>query len=160
MGNAACVICGSPLREEIDKRDKTWKADRTIQWARKHGVKISRVTLARHRTDHNNARSVGKSVNKSQLEPSKSTGAEPSAKTSNHLSGPTDMLILDTVCDQAFKKLKDGEYDLKLESAFKAIEIKHKIADESRSEKLLLEILAEIRADELKNKKSDRLLEI
>jgi hypothetical protein len=154
MGDSACAICESPLRNEIDKKDETWKADRTIRWAKKHGVKINRTTLARHRADHNNARSAGKSKDKAQSKLSKSKSAKPTASLSNDLSVPTDMLFLDAVRDQVFKRLKNGDYDLKLESAFKAIEIKYRIADESRNEKLLLEILAEIRADELNRSKS------
>ena len=159
MGNSACAICDSPLRTEIDKKDATLNADQTIRWAKEHGVKINRTTLARHRANHNNAHSAGKAENKSRSRSSKSKAAKPTAEIPNNRSAPTDLLFLDTVRDQVFKRLESGDYDLKLESAFKAIEIKYKIADESRNEKLLLEILAEIRADELKSKKSTQLVE-
>jgi hypothetical protein len=160
MGNSACAICESALRHEIDKKDETWKADRTIRWARRHGVKINRTTLARHRADHKNSTSAGKAEKKPQSRSSKSKSTKQTVRTSNDLSGPTDLLFLDTIRDQVFKRLQNGDYDLKLESAFKAIEIKHKIADESKNEQLLLEILAEIRADELRQKKSAQLAEI
>lgn len=158
---SACAICESALRTEIDKKDLTWNADRTIQWARKRGVKISRTILARHRTDHNakpaNETEPGRISNEP---PSKSAGKSPAEKILNTIEGPTDLLLLDTVRDEVFKKLKRGELDLKLDSAFKAIEIKHKIADESKNEKLLLEILAEIRADELRRKKTPQSIDV
>jgi hypothetical protein len=45
----------------------------------------------------------------------------------------------------------DGELELKLDSGFKAIELKYKIEDMSESEKLMLEILNELRGQELRN---------
>jgi hypothetical protein len=62
----------------------------------------------------------------------------------------TDQLLLDTVRDRVYQKLINNEIELDLGDGFKAIEIKHKIAEESQNEKLLLEILNEIRAEELK----------
>ncbi len=61
----------------------------------------------------------------------------------------TDQLLLDTVRDQVYQKLVSGEINLGLSDGFKAIEIKHKIAEGSQNEKLLLEILSEIRSQEL-----------
>ncbi len=61
----------------------------------------------------------------------------------------SDQLLLDTVRDMVYKKLVDGEIELKIDSAFKAIEIKQKISEGSQNEKLLLEILSEIRKEEL-----------
>ena len=61
----------------------------------------------------------------------------------------SDHLFLDTIRDMVYEKLLAGEMELKVDSAFKAIEIKHKIAEESQNEKLLLEILNEIRSEEL-----------
>jgi hypothetical protein len=61
----------------------------------------------------------------------------------------TDQLLLDMVRDQVYHKLVNGEISLGLGDGFKAIEIKHKIAEESQNEKLLLEILNEIRTQEL-----------
>ncbi|HBC47818.1 MAG TPA: hypothetical protein DEO84_03550 [candidate division Zixibacteria bacterium] len=61
----------------------------------------------------------------------------------------TDQLLLDTVRDKVYEKLISGEIKLDLGDGFKAIEIKHKIAEESQNEKLLLEILNEIRSQEL-----------
>jgi hypothetical protein len=61
----------------------------------------------------------------------------------------TDQLLLDAVRDQVYKKLVNGEIELDIGDGFKAIEIRHKIAEESQNEKLLLEILNEIRSEEL-----------
>jgi hypothetical protein len=61
----------------------------------------------------------------------------------------SDQLLLDTVRDKVYQKLLDGEIKLDLGDGFKAIEIKHKIGEESQTEKLLLEILNEIRSQEL-----------
>jgi hypothetical protein len=61
----------------------------------------------------------------------------------------TDQLLLDTVRDRVYEKLISGEIKLDLGDGFKAIEIKHKIAEESQNEKLLVEILNEIRSQEL-----------
>jgi len=71
--------------------------------------------------------------------------------TKSRVAGVSDTLFLDTVRDMVYQKLLSGEMELKLESGFKAIEIKSKIAEESQNEKLLLEILSEIRSEELKN---------
>lgn len=66
----------------------------------------------------------------------------------------TDLDFLDTVKESVYKKLVDGELDLKIESGFKAIELKNKISETSENERLLLEILSEIRSDELNKIKS------
>ena len=66
----------------------------------------------------------------------------------------TDLEFLDTVKESVYKKLVDGELDLKIESGFKAIELKNKISETSENERLLLEILSEIRSDELGKTKS------
>jgi hypothetical protein len=65
----------------------------------------------------------------------------------------TDQLLLNAVRDQVYQKLIGGEISPGLGDCFKAIEIKHKISEESQNEKHLLEILNEIRAEELKKKK-------
>jgi hypothetical protein len=75
----------------------------------------------------------------------------------NPQSPVDDQLFLDTVRDMVYRKLLSGEMELKLDSAFKAIEIKHKIMEETQNEKLLLEILEEIRAEELARKKQDAI---
>jgi hypothetical protein len=70
----------------------------------------------------------------------------------------TDQLLLDSVRDQVYMKLVSGEINLSLGDGFKAIEIKHKISEESQNEKLLLEILNEIRAEELEKKKPEEVV--
>jgi hypothetical protein len=151
MGDSACTICESPLRTEIEKKDTAWKADKTIQWARKHGLRISRFSLARHRTNHTSYLKNNKKCKPpGEIVESPARTKEVGGDTSVSPNRVSDLEFLDSVRDRVYEKLKQGEFDLKIESAFKAIEIKHKISDESQNEKLLLEILAEIRTDELK----------
>lgn len=61
----------------------------------------------------------------------------------------SDLEFLDTVKESVYRKLLDNELDLKIDSGFKAIELKNKISETSENERLLLEILSEIRSDEL-----------
>ena len=61
----------------------------------------------------------------------------------------TDELLLNAVRDAVYGKLTEGKLELEINSAFKAIELKYKIAEQSQSEKLMLEILDEIRGQEL-----------
>jgi hypothetical protein len=66
----------------------------------------------------------------------------------------TDLEFLDTVKETVYRKLLDNELELKIDSGFKAIELKNKISETSENEKLLLEILSEIRTQELGKSKS------
>ena len=52
METAACAICASPLRAEIEKKDIPGKSAEAISWARKQGVNISKFSLAKHRANH------------------------------------------------------------------------------------------------------------
>jgi hypothetical protein len=61
----------------------------------------------------------------------------------------TDELLLNAVRDAVYGKLKEGALELEIGSAFKAIEIKHKIGEQSQTEKMMVEILNEIRSQEL-----------
>jgi len=137
------------LKSEIEKYDRLWKADRTIRWARENGVRINRVILAAHRKNHLDIPS------RDEIKPPESN---PAASTmpvdAKAIPGlpVDDLAFLDTVRDKAFEKLLAGDYDLKLEAAFKAIEIKYKISDQSWNEKLLLELLNQIRTEELSAK--------
>ena len=142
----SCKICDSSIRAEIEKKDSAWKADRTIKWARENGLRLNRAMLSRHRADHIKKNEPKRSPKSITI--NKETNI---SKTIPVKSGQVDDLVfLDAIKERAYKKLLAGEFELKIESAFKAIEIKHKISDESSNEKLLLEILSEIRADELK----------
>jgi hypothetical protein len=156
MADPGCAICESPLRAEIERKDAAWKADKTIQWARKHGLRISRFSLARHRTNH-----LSPAKDAEKRKPDKTTEASTRTKrmaadTTIDATPISDLEFLDTIKDKVYEKLKKDEFDLKIESAFKAIEIKHKISDESQNEKLLLEILAEIRTDELRRSRQSK----
>ncbi|UCC79087.1 MAG: hypothetical protein JSW64_12550 [Candidatus Zixiibacteriota bacterium] len=66
----------------------------------------------------------------------------------------SDLEFLDTVKETVYKKLLDNELDLKIDSGFKAIELKNKISETSENERLLLEILSEIRSEELSKSQS------
>ena len=143
----SCKICDSPIRGEIESKDSAWKADRTIKWAREKGVRLNRAILSRHRTDHLGNGDFDKPINS----PANGKKKDMSSKMISTENGPVDDLVfLDAIKERAYEKLLAGKFDLKIESAFKAIEIKHTISDESSNERLLLEILSEIRADELK----------
>ena len=149
MTAGGCRICESPIKAKIEKKDRAWNADRTIKWARENGVRINRTILARHRADHiENAHSSSKPDIPVPDAPDRN-GREIKPKPGATPPSVDDLEFLDAVRDRAFEKLLAGEFELKLDSAFKAIELKYKISDESGSEKLLLEILSEIRADEL-----------
>jgi hypothetical protein len=90
------------------------------------------------------------SAKDSSSKPEPATGTKSDQKPAPASDEITDQIFLDTVRDMVYQKLLDGEMEMKLESAFKAIEIKYKIAEESQNEKLLLEILNELRTQELK----------
>jgi hypothetical protein len=92
------------------------------------------------------AEPVKPSVESAEILPEKS---EEKAAPEKPQPAVTDQLLLDTVRDRVYEKLISGEIKLDLGDGFKAIEIKHKIAEESQNEKLLLEILNEIRSQEL-----------
>ncbi len=151
MPAAVCSICVSPIRGEIEKRAVDWQADETVRWAKERGVRISKTSLARHRKTHQ--LSTEDKFLSPEVQPKiptilpvdadtvVKTGLEPKI---------SDMLFLDAVRDRVYDRLIRGEIELKIDSGFKAIELKNKIGESSQNEKLLLEILSEIRADELK----------
>ena len=140
---SSCKICDSPMRGEIESKDSAWKADRTIKWAREKGIRLNRAMLARHRAEHVEIATQEKGIRLSKPQKKTTAAISPGAKID-------DLSFLDAIKERAYEKLLAGEFDLQIASAFKAIEIKHKTYDESSHEKLLLEILSEIRADELK----------
>lgn len=149
MTVAVCRICESPLKAEIEKNDIVWNAERTVKWAKENGVRISKTMLARHRAEHVR---TSDAIDEPTISAHDDSAPDMPEKKPNLPTAPKsvdDMEFLDAVRDRAFEKLLAGEFELKLDAAFKAIEIKYKISEQSGSEKLLLEILSEIRADEL-----------
>ena len=148
MTTPCCKICDSPLKTEIEKKDTAWNADKTIKWAKENGVGINRAMLARHRASHVEKVNTRPEQAKSDSD-ILSPGPEKTSRPGPVRHSVDDLEFLDAVRDRAYEKLLAGEFELKLDSAFKAIEIKYKISDESGNEKLLMEILSEIRADEL-----------
>jgi hypothetical protein len=81
--------------------------------------------------------------------PAQAEGEQKSDQNQGPDSEITDELLLNAIRDRVYRKLVNEELELKIDSAFKAIELKHKIAEESQNEKLLLEILSELRAQEI-----------
>jgi hypothetical protein len=161
MITKSCAICDSPLRVEIETKDSSSKARETVQWARNRGVNISCLSLAKHRANHLNGdgpvpNDTGTQGSSTVQEFRPSQFQEDGEKAARGISQNiepllvTDHLVLDTVRNLVYKKLVDGELELKIDSAFKAIELKYKIQEASENEKLLIEILNEIRGQELR----------
>lgn len=114
---------------------------------RKTSAGIKRGSSTRKRTAK---RSTGSKIeNANTPEPAKKEIVAP-ITARKHV---TDLEFLDTVKETVYKKLLDNELDLKIDSGFKAIELKNKISETSENEKLLLEILSEIRSEELNKSK-------
>ena len=157
--SSTCGICISPYRDEIERKAKKGKSANIISWAREHGVTISYNSLARHRENHmvelkpsnNGHKGKGKVILIEKESKKKRTAAmkNEGPKAEACLQPVTDELLLDAVRDAVYGKLREGALELEINSAFKAIELKYKIADQSQSEKLMLEILNEIRGQEL-----------
>lgn len=87
----------------------------------------------------------------SKIEPNATPESSPKkvAASRASLKHVSDLEFLDTVKETVHRKLLDNELDLKIDSGFKAIELKNKISETSENERLLLEILSEIRSEEL-----------
>ena len=169
MKVTSCAICASRLRKEIEKRDTLYTADKVIGWARSAGVNISRFTLAKHRANHlskspeeiddNDSETI--EIERRCQEPDRSSEGQSSSgfqadkctvtETKRQLISDDD--FLDIIKDTVYKKFLDGKITLSLTSALKAIEIKHKIGEESQIERTLLELMNEIRSDELRQKR-------
>ena len=157
--SAACGICISPFREEIERKAKKGKPANIVNWARERGVTISYNSLARHRENHmvelkpsDNGHKGGSEVVLIEQNPKKKrTGAieGDSPKVEIGVRPVSDEILLDAVRDAVYGKLCEGALELEINSAFKAIELKYKVAEQSQSEKLMLEILNEIRGQEL-----------
>ncbi len=152
MAESTCKICASTLRAEIESRDSAADPEQTIKWAKENGIRLNKTMLTRHRNGHKDEENAKPARMLSALHAASAINKPPAGKFN-------DLTLLDAVTERACEKLLAGDYDLKLEMAFKAIEIKYKISEVSSNEKLLLEILSEIRADELgKSIKSKTLL--
>ncbi len=143
-----CVICQSSFRKEIEKRHAELKSDQTIKWAKEQGIKLSKTLLAKHCKNHKQSKSVAKKA-KSDNKPSSSRKTLAQKTTEESNVQVSDLEFLDAVRDSVYRKLIDGGLELKIDSGFKAIELKNKLSDGSENENLLLKILSEIRKEEL-----------
>ena len=125
---------------------------------RKTAVGVMSGSLTKKKTPKRQAKSRAQRPNVSIVKSENAIGPKQnSATTVARAISPkhvTDLEFLDTVKETVYKKLLDNELDLKIDSGFKAIELKNKISETSENERLLLEILSEIRSEELSKSKS------
>lgn len=145
-----CEICDSGLIAEINKKIN-WRPDRVVKWAGRRGLAITEKQLSahfRHHLETNKKNAVERSINKSRLKISGIAKNDIAAGSAENSAG-IDNSFLSEVVKRVYENLIQNEFDLKLEHGFKAIEIKQKIADGNDVEKLLLELLDEIRHQEL-----------
>ncbi|MCP4582253.1 MAG: hypothetical protein GY839_11610 [candidate division Zixibacteria bacterium] len=157
-----CDICQSGLLDELNKK-RNWRPDRVIKWAGRRGLKIDQKQLEKHFNIHLNSVSKNKNIKvkktvKVKEESGKAARTVISGKeqpsiiehdTSITPVHPADDQFLNEVIGRVFQNLTGGKFELKLEHGFKAIEIKQKISDTTNVENLLLELLNEIRTQEL-----------
>lgn len=155
-----CDICSSELLGELNKK-RNWRPDRVIKWAGRRGLSITADDLATHFKKHvepiskkqNKQENAGEKSPKSicqdasSLNPDTGTGAK---QISIESISQSDNQFLDEVVKRVYAELTGGKFDLKLEHGFKAIEIRQKLDDKSDTERLLLELLNEIRVQELR----------
>jgi hypothetical protein len=145
-----CVICASPLVEKLNAK-KNWQTPRLLRWAELRDLNIDEKILAEHLKSHlndNGAKPARNQIGKNRpetitLEPA----ADKSAENTNIFS--SDEQLLNLIVQQIYLDLKDNKLDLKIEHAFKAIELKQKLVESGNVENLLLELLNEIRSQEL-----------
>jgi hypothetical protein len=158
-----CDICASPLLDELNKK-RNWRPDRLIKWAGRRGLDITESQLEAHFAEHlpqpsNNGQRPKTSPCKSS--PKNNPNTECQTKPKDDFTSPSqdtsvtnafnqmDSLFLDEIVKRVFDNLVEGNFELKLEHGFKAIEIKQKLADRADAENMLLELLNEIRKQEL-----------
>jgi len=158
-----CEICSSFLLDDVNKKIN-WRPDRVVKWAGRRGLVINEKQLEDHFEKHidsasPNKRKAGKNISrKKKADPEMKA---PSAKPVTHKEqpvvtpessdkhNPTDDRFLAEIIGQVFGSLVEGNYSLKIEHGFKAIELKQKLSENSNVETLLLDLLNEIRRQEL-----------
>ena len=144
-----CPICGSNLADDIVKRRKQG-AIKLIKWAAIRGLQFDREQLSLHLAKH---LTVNGSENGKKVSPVLEivTPAEAPAKSDEPLYVRTvsDEQFLNQVVDIVHSGISSGDLELKVEHAFKAIELKQKLTESGGVESLLLELLNEIRKQEL-----------
>jgi len=162
-----CDICTSGLLDEINRK-RNWRPDRLIRWAGKRGLDIKSDQLTEHFDKHlkaavSDSAPKVKKANKrktarSEVDKKQSgfkIGNKPGQFTAPLQTYSADDQFLNEIIGRVFKDLIDNKFDLKIEYGFKAIEIKQKISETTNVEAMLLELLNEIRGQELSQIKSN-----
>jgi hypothetical protein len=142
-----CPICASPLLERLNKK-KNWQIPRLLRWAEIRSLEIDETILSTHLQSHingNGTRPANAEAAKNRVTPS----AVEETPLNTKLAVSTDEQLLNLIISQIYDNVKQNQIDLKIEHAFKAIEIKQKLAESGNVENLLLELLTEIRNQEL-----------
>ena len=145
-----CQICISPLAPEIDLK-KNWRTDRLVRWAQKRGLDCSLQEIEQHLKSHVNGQAKKADPNSNGKESS------PEEKCQAAVSVPCDEKFLNLIIDSVHQNVAANRVELKIEHAFKAIELKQKLAESGNVENMLLELLNEIRRQELGKQPSIRL---
>lgn len=152
-----CLICASSLLADLNKK-VNWRPDRIIKWAGRRGLVIDEKQLHQHFECHlGQIRRIDKSkTDQHRIEAPAQKAAKPikdkltSTSVSVDIQSPvSDEIFLSKVIGDVFQSLVAGHFDLKLEHGFKAIELKQKIVENTNVENRLLELLNEIRSQEL-----------
>jgi hypothetical protein len=161
-----CDICSSGLLDEINRK-RNWRPDRLIKWAGKRGLSIKSDQLAEHFDKHLKSApaDIGTKVKKAvknktstsikkQKTIIQKTDNQPGRTATPLQTCPADDRFLNEIIGRVFQDLIDNKYDLKIEYGFKAIELKQKISETTNVETRLLELLNEIRGQELAQDKT------
>jgi hypothetical protein len=166
-----CIICSSELLGELNKK-VNWRPERLIKWAGRRGLVVDEKQLNEHFNNHlkpslkTTISQKKKTKSKRGKKQTKSANASKKSRRNDCREISTtsskmidtlppdshtspDIHFLDEVISLVFQGLSEGEFDLKVEHGFKAIELKQKYAENSNVENLLLELLNEIRRQEL-----------
>ena len=160
-----CEICSSSLLDDVNKKIN-WLPNRVVKWAGRRGLVISEKQLENHFEKHVNPATFIKNKAGKTVQRKRKADPEmkiPFAKPATHKEqpvfnpessdkhNPTDDRFLAEVIGQVFGSLVEGNYALKIEHGFKAIELKQKLSENSNVETLLLDLLNEIRRQELES---------
>ena len=152
-----CLICASALLADLNKK-VNWRPDRIIKWAGRRGLVIDEKQLHQHFECHlgqphrNNKNKAGQPLADASAQKAEKSVKDKltSLPTSAEIkSSVSDEIFLNKVIGDVFQSLVAGHFDLKLEHGFKAIELKQKIVENTNVENRLLELLNEIRSQEL-----------
>jgi hypothetical protein len=152
-----CQICLSALLADLNKKIN-WRPDRVIKWAGRRGLKIDTDQLRLHFQKHLDSplpKDIGLISTPADTPTAPKTDRAGNTKktavlTAKVMPNPvTDEEFLTRVIGDVYESLSAGQFELKLEYGFRAIELKQKIAESTNVENRLLELLNEIRTQEL-----------